>query len=347
MQDWLRVKEAGADLMIWWDSMFKGGVKYLAVQRGKEFKKEKLGILNMLRLKQAYFTSQVQGNVANSLTELLVINSKILKWYQDESEKITIMSRCEDLNLNEKVRIFHHSQHQQFQKRSSILTLTTPQGTVTSHDACAMALESNVADHLLHKANLLPAAQEILLKEIKPSFTDDDNNKLKSDPTKSEIKKVLDSCRPHAAPGTDGLTVYFYQQFWDLVGDSLTEVICAVFKGTTPSPSQRTSLMVFGNKPGKKAKSLLISDRRKLSLINVDFKLMTGIEAARIRKTMSRTISHLQLVTGGDKRISQGVAMARDAIHAAGINRDWCGILDTDLITAFCNMVSTWCFSVM
>ena len=189
-----------------------------------------------------------------------------------------------DLSLNEKVSIFHHSQHQQFQKRSSILTFNTPQGTVTGHDACALALESNVADHLLHKANLLPAAQKILLKEIQPSFTDDDNAKLRSDPTKSEIKKVLDSCRPHAAPGTNGLTVYVYQQFWDLVGDSLTEVICAVFRGTTPSPSQRTSLMVFGNKPGKKAKSLLISDRRKLSLINVDFKLMTRIEAARICK---------------------------------------------------------------
>ena len=105
--------------------------------------------------------------------------------------------------------------------------------------------------------------------------------------------------------------------------------------------------MVFGNKPGKKAKSPLISDRRKLSLINVDFKIMTGIEAARIRTTMTRTISSLQLVTGGDKRISHGVAMARDAIHAAGTNRARCGILDTDLIAAFCNMVSTWCFTVM
>ena len=28
MQEWLRVKKAGADLMILWDSMFKSGVKY-------------------------------------------------------------------------------------------------------------------------------------------------------------------------------------------------------------------------------------------------------------------------------------------------------------------------------
>ena len=105
--------------------------------------------------------------------------------------------------------------------------------------------------------------------------------------------------------------------------------------------------MVFGNKPGKKAKSLLISDRRKLSLLNVDFKLMTGIEAARIRKTMSRTVSPLQLVTGGEKRISHGIAMARDAIHIAGKTKARCGILDTDLIAAFCNMVATWCYQVL
>ena len=36
MEDYLRVKEAGADLMIWWDSMFKGGVKYLAIQSLKK-----------------------------------------------------------------------------------------------------------------------------------------------------------------------------------------------------------------------------------------------------------------------------------------------------------------------
>ena len=105
--------------------------------------------------------------------------------------------------------------------------------------------------------------------------------------------------------------------------------------------------MVFWNYPGKKAKSLKISDRRKLSLLNVDFKLLTGIEAARIRKTMHKTISPLQLVSGGNKRISHGIAMARDAISATSDNKVRCGILDTDLIAAFCNMVVTWCLQVM
>ena len=105
--------------------------------------------------------------------------------------------------------------------------------------------------------------------------------------------------------------------------------------------------MVFGNKPRKKAKSLKISDRRKISLLNINFKVMTGIEAACIKKTMDRTISPLQLVSGGRKRISHGIALARNAINAANKSKEECGILDTDLVAAFCNMVSTWCFRVL
>ena len=42
MMDWLQVKEDGADIMLWWDSMVKGGIKYLAIQRGKELKKQQI-----------------------------------------------------------------------------------------------------------------------------------------------------------------------------------------------------------------------------------------------------------------------------------------------------------------
>ena len=221
-----------------------------------------------------------------------MVNILISEWYVNESNNIIILSRSNDMNLNEKVRVYHHGQHLQFRKRSSILQLQTPKGIVSGHSDCAEALENNVFNHLTNTADLDHLSQNVLLQEVERSFTDLDNETLRATPTGGEIKKILDSCRAHAAPGTDGLTVHFYQQCWKTMGGPVTKVIQTVFEGAKPTPSLRTSLMVFGNKPGKKAKSLLISDRRKLSLLNVDFKLMTGIEASRIRKTMSRTISH-------------------------------------------------------
>ena len=99
--------------------------------------------------------------------------------------------------------------------------------------------------------------------------------------------------------------------------------------------------MVFGAKP-KKLKSIKPKDKRKISLLNVDFKIMTGIDARRMRKVMPHTVSPLQLVGGGDIRIHHGIALARDAIHAAGKSHLGCGILDTDLIAAFDWMVMPW-----
>ena len=139
----------------------------------------------------------------------MTVNLKISRWYSDKSYKITLISRSEDLNLSEKFWLYHHGQHRQFRKRSSILKLLTAEGPVEGHKPCASALEANVASHLINPAPLDPLAQEILLAEVERCFTDADNEKLTATPSKAEIKQVLESCRPHAAPGADGLTVIF------------------------------------------------------------------------------------------------------------------------------------------
>ena len=86
------------------------------------------------------------------------------------------------------------------------------------------------------------------------------------------------------------------------MGDALTEVASSVFSGEKLSSSQRTSLMVFGSKP-KKAKSLKPGDKRRISLLNADFKILSGIESRRFSKTATRTLSPYQLVAGDDHRI--------------------------------------------
>ena len=104
--------------------------------------------------------------------------------------------------------------------------------------------------------------------------------------------------------------------------------------------------MVFGCKP-KKTNSLLPKDKRRISLLNSDFKVATGLEARCFKKTVTHTLSPLQLVAGEDRRIHHGIALARDAIHAAGHSRLGCGILDTDLIAAFDWMVMPWVQQVL
>ena len=57
-------------------------------------------------------------------------------------------------------------------------------------------------------------------------------------PSKEEVKKVLQASNLHAAPGSDGLTNYFYLKCFNIIGDTLVNVIYTIFKFEKPSESQ-------------------------------------------------------------------------------------------------------------
>ena len=63
----------------------------------------------------------------------------------------------------------------------------------------------------------------------------------------------------------------------------------------------RTALMVFGTKP-KKANSLKPGDKRRISLLNPDFKILEGLDARRFRKISSHCLSPVQYVGGKDRK---------------------------------------------
>ena len=170
---------------------------------------------------------------------------------------------------------------------------------------------------LLHPAALDKVAQDTLLKDVQVVFTEEDNKKFLTAPTKETVLRVLSDSNLLAAPGTDGIPGLLYKEHWDLLGDQLTEVMCEIFKNKTLPNSMATSLMVFGTKP-KKPGSLLPKDKHRISLLNSDFKIASGLEASHLKNAATHTLSHLQLIAGDDRRIHHGINMARNAIYAAG-----------------------------
>ena len=247
----------------------------------------------------------------------------------------------------EKVRIYHHDLHRKRIKKSFILKLETAGGTLEGHAPCADYLEQTVEELLLHPVQLSQAAQDALLTEVDTVFTEADNELLLKQTSKGEVLEILSASNQHAAPDTDGLTSYFYKQCFHIIGQSLTDVVSAVFSGSKPTLSQRTSKMVFGSKP-KKASSKKPGDKRRISLLNCDFKTISGIESSRFKKTATRTLSPYQLVAGDDRPIHHGINLARDAIQAASkLTRTGCGIIDTDYQAAFDFLVMSWVFMVL
>ena len=165
----------------------KPGIRQLGIQRAKELGQEKREELNLLVLRQKYLTRNLQLGRNEQLSELKLVHLLIEKWYTRESEKVQHQSRVKEFQTNEKSTIYHHELHKKKIKKSSILKLQTKDGILEGHDACASYLEQTVEDLLLHPAQLDSVAQQVLLDEIEPVFTADDNQKMLTPPTNADV----------------------------------------------------------------------------------------------------------------------------------------------------------------
>ena len=163
------------------------------------------------------------------------------------------------------------------------------------HDECSKYLETVVSELLTKPAELDQKAQEVLLKEVKHVFTEEDNRMMRKIPSKEDVRESVWTARVDAAPGSDGLTMLVYRHCWNTLGDSLTEMVQSVLMGATPTLSQRTSLMVYGAKSNKPPNSTNPDHKRRISLLNADFKVITGTFNLKLKSVSTHTLNPNQL----------------------------------------------------
>ena len=85
-------------------------------------------------------------------------------------------------------------------------------------------------DLLLHQGNLNHVAQQVLLNEVEPVFTEQDNQLFLTPPTKDDVRKTVNNSNLLAAPGTDGIPGLVYKECWNVLGDHLTAVMNEIFR---------------------------------------------------------------------------------------------------------------------
>ena len=220
---------------------------------------------------------------------------EIRNYYEEEAKSLQLQINMRDVSESEKTNIFHHSLHRKKIQKSAILKIQEEGNILLGHKACSDLIQNKVAELLENPIEYNKYHQEELLNEISPVFSDEDNLALMKIPDKTEVYETLKNSNLMAAPGSDGITNYLYLKLFHCLGDILTNVIIEIFKSKKPTLSQRTCLMVFAGKPGKKD-SMLLKDKRKISLLNNDFKLLTGIANRRHNLLYVILISNLHLI---------------------------------------------------
>ena len=142
-----------------------------------------------------------------------------------------------------------------------------------------------------------------------PKLSDEDQQLLEKDLTLEELKKAVSSFSDNKTPGEDGFTKEFYETFFDLIWIDLIKSYNAAFQNGSLSVSQRRGTITLIPKQDENLSEL--SNWRPISLLNVDYKILTKVLSRRLQTILPQLINSDQTGFVKERYIGQNIRLGR------------------------------------
>ena len=153
---------------------------------------------------------------------------------------------------------------------------------------------------------------DTILEQILQVVTKEMNLELMREFVALEVKMALKQMAPLKSPGPDGMPPMFYQNYWSLVGNDVTDAILMYLNTGTFPPSLGHSFITLI--PKVKSPEY-ISQYRPISLSNVLYRVYSKVLANRLKKLLPNIVSEQQSAFMTDCLISDNIMVAFETLH--------------------------------
>ena len=171
-------------------------------------------------------------------------------------------------------------------------------------------------------------------------LTDEQKETLDSEITVFDIQSTIQKLNQGKSPGPDGLTAEFYKFFSKLLVDPLKKLFDYLYEHQTLTPSQTLAYITII--PKTKQKSTRLKDFRPLSLLNVDYKIITKTLADKIKPFLVTLVHTDQTCAIPGRNIEENTHLIRDMIDYAQFTKTHTNILSIDQEKAFDRVAHTY-----
>ena len=118
------------------------------------------------------------------------------------------------------------------------------------------------------------------LDNMTRKLSESSKNSLDATITKDEVLKAVRKMHNNKSPGEDGIPVEFYKLYWNIISDDLIEVYLKGLDDNQLSYTQYLAIIILLYKKGVRED---IRNWRPISLLNVDYKIVSKVLAERLK----------------------------------------------------------------
>ena len=302
---WKLISRTDSITLKWWDKI-KEQIKLFCIDYSKQKNRKQYGDLKNLK-KQFVNLEMKEESDLHKYNEIKLkvkeIENKILKGS-------VIRSKANILDTNENpTHYFFHKEASL--SRNKIIKSINQNNHIYTASKDILTCFKTYYKNLYSDEPVDPSLNTIFLNGL-PHIDTSDNVLLEKKIEKHEILQALKEMKPNKSPGSDGLSSAFYLKFFHLFGDVLCNIINLAYETGELSDTQKLSYITLICKDVTKADDMKCY--RPISLLNVDYKIISKIITIRLGKVLPKIIGIDQTCSVKGRSIFDNLHLLRNVI---------------------------------
>ena len=244
-----------------------------------------------------------------------VIKKELCRAYKEEELFWQQRSMEKWLKYGDRNSNFFHESVKANRTKKRLVKIKNGNGVEQWSEAAKAQVAVDYFNGLFRSSN--PPSYQPLLQEMRPRVSDEMNQKLTVEVSDEEIKSAVFSIKGASAPGPDGMSGFFFQQYWDEIGPRVSAEVKKFFvTGRMPADWNFTYICLIP----KVQEPETMADMRPISLCSVLYKIISKVLVYRLQPILPELISVNQSAFVAERLITDNIAIAHEAVHALRTN---------------------------
>ena len=315
---WQTLKPAFPNVVIWWDEV-KSLVKQFAIRYCVERAHQR---------RQKFQSLCDRARDGSSSSDLHALQM----FLDDKLHGARVRAKVQFVEADEKPTIRFYQDDTQSVVDRRIKRVRHPGGVIVESPLAVIGVFKSFYSDLYSSAAVSEDLQDSLLSNIHKTPPQSKNDNLGSDISVGELWKAVAAMKKGKSPGPDGLPVEFYKGFWEVLGGDMRDVFAAAFSLNSLSQTQRVGNIVLLPKSGD---PLDPRNRRPITLLNVDYKILAKALGNRLADVMPDIVGPLQACAVRGKCIQHNLWLMRDLVEFVKDRDIPCALVSLDQEKAF------------
>ena len=293
-------------------------VKYCKRKARKRRAKEKELTNNIHRAQEVFNTNknELNAQLINAAKEKLEVHRKpyieglIIRsrtqWHEEGEKSSKYFLSLEKRNIARKTIQYLQNDGKTIMKSAEILSVFTK--TFQDKYSARNEIEPNI---------------NFIKNNISETLTEAEKDTLEAEITLQELTTALQCMKKGKSPGSNGFSVDFFRCFWKQIGIFLYRAVTLSFSRKEVLTTHKESIITLIPKAGRSTHSL--KGWRPISLLNVDYKIVSTAVANRFKTVINRIINASQSAYIQGRYIGENSRLVYDVIshvnqtHSSGV----------------------------